>query len=145
MKRQRDEAQAAAEQREKEAAHYGVLDNIMRRRTENNLMSGGSGGYSAAEGAASNYASWRYRAKDFESGAAEHEGGHYSHTDGANCERSYSHTDGAADHASGRYSPHSPTYPPYDEEPEPEPEEQEEPRTNPMFAYDEDEEGWATR
>jgi hypothetical protein len=45
--------------------------------------------------------------------------------------------------AYGRHSPHSPTY---DPEPEPEPEAEEEPRRgNPMFNYDEQEEGWATR
>lgn len=57
--------------------------------------------------------------------------------------RAYGDAEGAG---SGRCSPHSPTYPPYDEEAEAEEEEEERPRGgNPMFAYDEDEEGWATR
>lgn len=125
IKRQRDEEQKAAEQRAKDAAHYGVLESIMRRRNDNNMMSGGSGGYGSA---AAYDDSGRYSHESDDIGAA---GGRYSHASGANNERSY--------------SPHSPTYPPYDEEQEPEPEE-EEPRGNPMFAYDKDEEeGWTSR
>lgn len=97
MKRQRDEAQKEAEKRAKEAAHYGVLESIMRRRAENTF----SGGYGES-------------AADYEKGG------------------------------NGRsYSPHSPTYPPYDEEPEESTEE--ESRSNPMFTYNhEEEEGWTT-
>jgi hypothetical protein len=47
-KRLRDEAHAAAEQRAKEAAQYGILDTIMRRREETRY---GGGGYSAETGA----------------------------------------------------------------------------------------------
>ena len=103
QKRLRNEAQVEADKRAKEAAQYGILDSIMRRRVENSYGGGGSNGCVT---------------------------------------RAYGDAEGAG---SGRCSPHSPTYPPYDEEAEAE-EEEERPRGgNPMFAYDEDEEGWATR
>jgi hypothetical protein len=103
QKRVRDEAMAAADKRAKEAAQYGLLESIMRRREENRYSSGG-GGYGAEECGA--------YGQDL-------------------CSDAY-----------GRHSPHSPTY---DPEPEIEEEEEEPPRGNPMFNYDEQEEGWATR